>query len=351
MTASRRKIVRFNLWTSPRFDELLNASPAVALQVLDLHAPEEANWQALASADIYHVSAAKDDVPPCWQVTENLLARCPNLLCVSSSGAGYDTVDVAACTRHGVLLVNQSGGNAIAVAEHAFGLILDIKHRITESDGRLKQSGRLTREDLMGHDIHGLTLGLVGLGNIGRRMAKLGEAFGMRVIAHDPYVSDSEARARGAEPVSFDDLLAQSDVVSLHCPRNQETLNLFDAATFARMKQGSTFISTARGGIHDEAALYAALVSGHLAGAGLDVWQVEPPPAGHPLLTLPNVVATFHTAGVTHEARHNTHTIAAQQILAICAGQPAPRIINPEVLSVFTDRFSQTDQALTVAGT
>jgi len=338
----RKKIVRFNLWTSPRFDELLKASPAVELQVLDLHAPDELNWQALAQADIYQVSAAKDDVPLQWQVTEALLARCPNLLCVSSSGAGYDTVDVAACTKRGVLVVNQSGGNAIAVAEHAFGLILDLKHRITESDVRLKKKADgLKRENLMGHDIHGQTLGLVGLGNIGQRMAKLAEAFGMRVIAHDPYLSDSEVRARGAEPVSFDELLAQSDVVSLHCPRNRETLNMFDATAFASMKRGATFISTARGGIHDEAALHAALVSNHLAGAGLDVWEVEPPPHDHPLLTLPNVVSTFHTAGVTHEARHNIHAIAAQQILAICAGEPAPRVINPEVLPVFAPRFSR----------
>jgi len=338
----RKKVVRFNLWTSPRFDELLNASPAVALQVLDLHAADEANWQALAQAHIYQVSAAKDDVPLQWQVTEALLARCPNLLCVSSSGAGYDTVDVAACTQQGVLVVNQSGGNAIAVAEHAFGLILDIKHRITESDARLKKKPNdLKREDLMGHDIHGQTLGLIGLGNIGQRMARLADAFGMRVVAHDPYLSDSEIRARGAEPVSFDELLAQSDVVSLHCPRNAETLKLFDTAAFARMKRGATFISTARGGIHDEAALYTALVSGHLAGAGLDVWEVEPPSHEHPLLTLPNVVSTFHTAGVTHEARHNIHAIAAQQILAICAGEPAPRVINPEVLPVFTARFAQ----------
>jgi len=336
-----RKVVRFNLWTNPSFDALLNASPAVELTVLDLDGPEDVNWRHLAEADIYHASAAKDDLPLRWQVTEDLLARCPNLLCVSSSGAGYDTVDVAACTRHGVLVVNQSGGNAIAVAEHAFGLILDVKHRITESDYRLKNPDRPTREDLMGHDIHGLTLGLVGLGNIGRRMAKLGEAFGMRVIAHDPYLSDADIRARGAEPVAFDDLLAQSDVVSLHCPRNQETLNLFDAAAFTRMKQGSTFVSTARGGIHDEAALHAALVSNHLAGAGLDVWEVEPPPVDHPLLALPNVVATFHTAGVTHEARHNTATIAAQQILAICAGEAAPRVVNPEVLPVFTERFAK----------
>jgi len=340
---SPRKVVRFNLWTSPRFDELLNASPLVALQILDLHAPEEANWQGLADADIYHVSAAKDDVPLHWQVTEALLARCPNLLCVSSSGAGYDTVDVDACTQRGILVVNQSGGNAIAVAEHAFGLILDLKHRITESDIRLKKAAsQLKRENLMGHDIHGQTLGLVGLGNIGQRMAKLGDAFGMRVIAHDPYLSDAEARARGAEPVSFDALLAQSDVVSLHCPRNRETLKMFDAATFARMKRGATFISTARGGIHDETALHAALVSNHLAGAGLDVWEVEPPPLDHPLLTLPNVVSTFHTAGVTHEARHNIHTIAAQQILAICAGETAPRVINPEVLPIFAARFART---------
>jgi len=336
-----KKVVRFNLWTNPSFDALLTANPGVELTVLDLHGPEEYNWRCLSNAHIYHVSAAKDDLPLRWQVGEDLLARCPKLLCVSSSGAGYDTVDVATCTRHGVLVVNQSGGNAIAVAEHAFGLILDVKHRITESDQRLKKPGKFTREDLMGHDIHGLTLGLAGLGNIGRRMARLGEAFGMRIIAHDPYLSDAEIRARGADPVSFDDLLAHSDVVSLHCPRNAETLNRFDAAVFARMKRGATFISTARGGIHDETALYDALACGHLAGAGLDVWHVEPPPVDHPLLTLPNVVATFHTAGVTHEARHNIATIAAQQILTICAGQPAPRVVNPEVLPVFRERFAK----------
>jgi len=336
-----RKVVRFNLWINPNFDALLNASPFTELTVLDLNGSEDVNWHHLAEADIYHASAAKDDLPLRWQVTEDLLARCPKLLCVSSSGAGYDTVDVAACTRHGVLVVNQSGGNAIAVAEHAFGLILNVKHRITESDYRLKKPERPTREDLMGHDIHGLTLGLVGLGNIGQRMARLGAAFSMRVIAHDPYLSDSEVRARGAEPVGFDELLVQSDVVSLHCPRNFETLKLFGTGAFARMKRGATFISTARGGIHDETALHAALVSGHLAGAGIDVWEIEPPPLDHPLLTLPNVVSTFHTAGVTHEARSNIATIAAQQILTICAGEPAPRIINPEVLPVFTERFAK----------
>jgi D-3-phosphoglycerate dehydrogenase len=151
----------------------------------------------------------------------------------------------------------------------------------------------------MGRVLRGRTLGLVGMSEIGRRVAALGRAFGMRVLGSDPGLDAEEMARRGAEAVSFDELLRQSDIVSLHCPRNAHTVGLMNAARFASMKLGAIFISTARSGIHDEAALGDALASGHLAGAGLDVWEQEPPPPTHPLLALPNVVATFHTAGVT----------------------------------------------------
>jgi len=133
--------------------------------------------------------------------------------------------------------------------------------------------------------------------------------------------------------------VARADIVSLHCPRDASTLRMFDARRFAQMKPGAYFVTTARGGIHDEAALAAALESGHLAGAGLDVWQPKPPPLDHPLLRLPNVIATYHTAGVTHEARRNVATMGSEQIVQVLRGERPPRLVNPEVWDRFRARF------------
>lgn len=339
MANSPKKIVRLNLWTDPSFDRILSASPDVTLKVLDIEDPEETNWQHLSQADIYHISAAKDEVPPTWLVTRELIRRCPNLICVSTSGAGYDTVDVQACTEAGILVVNQAGGNANSVAEHAFGLMLAVSRRIVESDTKLKTEAGFSREDLMGRELSGKVLGLVGLGHIGRRTAQLAQAFGMHVLVSDPYLDDDAIKARGGVRVSLDELLASSDIVSLHCPLSSDTVGLFDAKAFQKMKLGALFISTARGGIHDEAALHDALASGHLAGAGLDVWQVEPPASDHPLLSLPNVVSTFHTAGVTHEGRKNVATMAAEQILEICTGKEPGRMINKTAYPQFCARL------------
>lgn len=190
----------------------------------------------------------------------------------------------------------------------------------------------------MGHEISGRTIGLVGIGHIGTRVAALARAFGMQVVAFDPHLTPEEIERRGAQPVSFEALLAQSDFVSLHCPRDASTLKMMNADTFARMKRGAIFITTARGGIHDEAALVQALRSGHLAGAGVDVWDQEPPPLDHPLLSMDNVYATFHVAGVTHEARRNMGAISAQQIVDVLAGERPPRLINPEVWPAFEKR-------------
>jgi len=334
-----KQVVRLNLWTDPSFDRIVGGSPATTLTVVDLAAPPDAIRAQLGQADVYHVSAAKDEVPAPWQVTRELIAHCPRLVCASTSGAGYDTVDVDACTEHGILVVNQAGGNAASVAEHAFGLMLAVARRIVESDHLLKTRSGFTREDLMGRELNGQTLGLVGIGHIGRYAARLGQAFGMQVLAADPYLDAAEIQARGATPVQLDELLASSDIVSLHCPRTAQTRNLFGAREFRSMKRGALFISTARGGIHDETALYDALAAGHLGGAGLDVWNVEPPPRDHPLLTLANVVSTYHTAGVTHEGRRKVATMAAEQIVALCAGTLPSRIVNPEVLPAFQRRL------------
>ena len=335
----KKQLVRFDFWIDPVFDRMIAGANDVAMTVCDFSDSDDKNWQTMREAHAYHICAARDEVPQQWQVTDALLERMPNLLCVSSSGAGYDTIDVQACNRHGVLVVNQSGCNADSVAEHAMGLLLSVKHRITESDRVMRQAAYGTREDLMGHEVRGLTMGLVGVGNIGRRVALLAKAFGMRVLGHDPYVSDEELIERGVEPVSLDTLVEQSDVISVHCPRTTETMNLFDAKRFAAMKPGAVFISTARGGIHDEAALTDSLERGHLSGSGLDVWTVEPPASDSRLLQMPNVVGTYHTAGVTHEARRNAARMAAEQLLDVFAGQRPPRLINPDQWDTFLKRY------------
>ncbi len=334
------RVVRLDVWTDPCFDEILAQDGAVSLDVLQRSGDQQHNLELLSKADIYHISAARDEVPPDLQVTIDLIHRCPRLKFVSTSGGVYDTVSLDACSAAGILVVNQAGGNAQSVAEHTFALMLALARRFPESSHALRHSSGFTREDLMGNELSGKTLGLVGLGHIGSRVARLGGAFGMAVLACDPYLEDQEIFARGAQPVAFDTLLASSDIVSLHCPRTHETLGLFNAARFQQMKRGALLVTTARGDIHIESDLYDALVAGHIRGAGLDVWSVEPPPPDHPLLTLQNVVPTYHTAGVTHECRRNVAALAAQQILQICQRKVPTRMVNPETYPRFSVSFA-----------
>ena len=336
--AALKRVCRFNVWIDPAFDERLRAEPDIDLQVGDLQGPEDSLRALLAQAHVFHVSPARNELPLHWHVSDALLAECPNLLAISSGGAGFDTVDAAACTRAGVAVVNQVGGNARAVAELAIGLMLAVSRKICVSNRLLRTARGFTRESLMGHEIGGATLGLIGIGHTGRAVAKLARGFDMRVLAHDPLLPDAEIRSRGAEPVDRARLLAESDIVSLHCPLDDTTRGSFDARAFAAMKPGTLFITTARGGIHDEAALAAALTAGHLAGAGLDVWTPEPPPLDSVLLQLDTVVATYHTAGVTHEARRTVAAWGAEQIIGLLRGETPPRLVNPEVWPAVLER-------------
>ena len=339
MAANPKIVVRFDFPYDPAMDERFAREADIELRTCDRAAAEEKTWSELADAHVYLISSAKDELPRQWFVTAELLARCPKLLCVSTSGAGYDTVDVDACSKAGIIVVNQAGMNAGAVAEHTLGMMLSLSKRIAECDRRLRRERGFAREELMGRDISGKVLGIVGIGHIGTRVARLADAFGMTVLAYDPYVDAKEVARRGARPVTLDELLAQSDVVSIHCPRNAETLGMIDARAFARMKNGAMLVTTARGGIVDEAALYAALQSRHLSGAGIDVWDREPPPLEHPLLTLDNVIATYHTAGVTVEARRNMAAQAAEQIVGLLKGGRPPRLVNPQVWPAYRARF------------
>ena len=336
------RVVRLDLpLDAATFDGAMAAAPEVQLTVQRAHGDDEGTTQALAQAQVYHVASARDDLPAHWFVNAALLHRCPALLAVSAYGAGYDTVDVAACTAAGVAVLNQAGSNAAAVAEHTLGLMLGLNKRISESDRRLRRGERFTRADAMGRDLAGATLGLVGIGHAGRRVAALAQAFGMTVLAFDPLLAAAEIERRGAEAVPLPRLLQRCDVVSLHCPLHATTRGLFGTAEFAAMKPGALFISTARGGIHDEDALHQALVSGHLGGAGLDVWQVEPPPLLHPLLQLENVLATAHTAGVTRGSRAAMASMAAAQIIGLAHGEAPSRFVNPEVWPQMAARLAR----------
>lgn len=336
----KKKVVRSGTWTNPVFDRMLGNEADIDLEVFPLTAPDKDNLKILGQAHVYHLMASRDDLPRQWHVTEELLRHCSGLLCVSSSGAGYDTIDVEACTSRGIAVLNQAGGNAMSVAEQAIGLMIAVSRRLCEQDRRLRAGERFAREDVMGFDISGRTLGLVGLGHIGTRVANMARAFNMTVLATDPYLSADDIVQRGAAAVSLEEVLARSDILSLHCPRTRETMGMINAQAFKRMKKGALFITTARGGVHDEEALFDALKSGHIAGAGLDVWSVEPPPADHPLMSLPNVVATHHTAGVSHDARYNIAKVAAEQIRTVLKGERPPRLVNPEVWPVYLDRFA-----------
>lgn len=315
--------------------------PALEVVRMTLDDGVEAALKVLETCQGYYVRASRDELPKPMHVHDELLGRLPNLLMAASQGAGYDTIEPAACTRAGVLLVNQAGGNAEAVAEHAVGMMLSLLKRFGECHAAMREGRAQRREEFMGRNLYGKTVGIVGIGNVGTRTAAiLNAAFHCRVLAYDPYVDAATVADRGAEKV--DDLatmLGQCDIVSLHCPLTPESRAMMAANAFAAMKPGSVLVTTARGSIHDEAALVAALKSGHIAAAGLDVWEQEPPPGDHPLLSLSNVICTQHTAGVTHESRSMITRIAAEAFSDFAAGRFPPRIINPAVKVRVAERY------------
>ncbi len=342
MTPNTKRVFYVKYVAAPRFAEVLATRPDVTLQKLENDSPPAVADPVLAAAHAFQIGAARDELATEFHANEALLARAPNLLLVSSNGAGYDTVDVDACTRAGVLAVNQAGGNKEAVAEHVLAMLLCLSKRLIEADRRSRRERVFDRTSLMGTDVVGKTIGIVGIGHVGSRVAELCRGlFRMRVLACDPYLTADQIAARGAEKVALERLLREADVVSINCPRTRETTDMIGAREFALMPAGALFITTARGGIHDEAALAEALRSGHLAGAGLDVWATEPPRLDHPLLAFDNVVVSPHTAGVTREARDNIARLAAEQILDIFDGKPPARALNPEVWPVFARRFEQ----------
>ncbi len=343
MTVNNKRVFYVKYLAHPVYEEILKARPDVRLDRLENESPDTMAAPILSAAHAYQIGAARDELAPHFHVHDDLLRRAPNLLIVSSNGAGFDPVDVDACTAAGVLVLNQSGGNANSVAEHALGMLLTLSKRILEADRALRRDANVNRNALMGNEAKGKTIGIVGIGNVGRRIAELCKGLlHMKVIAYDPYLSADEIAARGAEKVELDDLMRRSDFVSISCPLNKDNRGMIGARQFALMQPHAFFITTARGFIHDERALYDALRDKRIAGAGLDVWDKEPPPPEHPLLQFDNVLASPHTAGVTKEARENMGRIAAEQILDALDGKRPPRLINPEVWPAYVKRFERT---------
>ena len=248
---------------------------------------------ALVDADALIVRSAT-------RVDAELLAGSPRLKVVARAGTGVDNVDLDAASARGVLVVNAPGANSISVAEHALALLLSSARSVPQADALLK-AGRWEKKRLLGVEVRGKTLGVVGLGRIGREVVHRAHAFGMRCIAHDPFIASQVAADLDVELLELDELCAAADFITLHVPATGPQ-PLFTAERLARCKPAARIINTARGALIDEAALADAIERGALGGAGLDVFQVEPPPDDR-LLRLPQVVATPHIAGSTHEAQ------------------------------------------------
>ncbi|MFQ5735014.1 MAG: phosphoglycerate dehydrogenase, partial [Planctomycetaceae bacterium] len=246
--------------------------------------------------------------------TARVIESCPQLRVISRSGVGYDAVDLAACDKAGVVVATTPGVNHHSVAEQTIALLMGVARGFPELDRMVREDRwkRIPRPRVMGS-----TLGIVGLGWIGRAVAFRGVAFGMKVIAYEPCPPQEFLEQWPVELTEFDDVLARSDYLSLHCFMSDENRHMMNAETFAKMKPGSVLINTARGGLVDEAALFDALTTGHLRGAGLDVFETEPLPLDSPLLTLDNVLLAGHVAGLDNESLYDTLEMVADTIIQL----------------------------------
>lgn len=273
------------------------------------------------------------------------LDRAPNLLIIARSGVGYDKVDLPAATARDIAVVNAPDAPTISTAEQALALMMTVARNIkgiTNELDRMLESG--VRKNIWGSyvawEMHSARLGLVGLGRIGGHVSGIAKAMGMKVAAYDPYCAAERFAMLGVEQAnSLEELLACSDFVSLHLPLNEDTRKLMNAERFGQMKPGSVFINVSRGGHVDEAALTAALDSGHLFGAGLDVTDPEPPLAGNPLLGRDNVVITPHVASATVAGRPRLFIHAIEQIVQVFKGERPPHLLNPEVWAATRARW------------
>ena len=296
---------------------------------------EQRGWNiVLTTKETLNAEIADADaliVRSATKVSAELLDKAPKLRAVGRAGVGVDNIDLEAATKRGVLVMSTPGGNAVSVAEHTLALLLALAKQVPRLDKAIHE-GRWEKSSAAGTELRGKTLGLIGLGRIGSEVAVRAEAFDMRVLAYDPYISEAAAREISVDLVPLDNLLAESDFISLHTSLSSATQKIINAATIEKMKRGARLINAARGELIDEAALAEALKSGKLAGAAVDVF-VEEPPKNSPLVGLPNLIATPHVAGSTAEAQEEVGTQIAVQVKDYLAEGIIRNAVNLPVLS------------------
>jgi len=274
--------------------------------------------ELLRGAEIYVVSNAR--------IPREVIEGSPDLALIAKHGVGVDNIDLAAATECGVLVTNAPGANAISVAEMVFASMLCLARQIREIERGVHEG---VWRAVMGRELHGRTLGIIGLGNIGKRVALRARAFGMRVFAYDVLDYSEFCQEHEVEAVSLDKLIAESDVVTIHVPLTPVTRHMIGAPQLARMRSGSILVHTARGGVVDEDALYEALASRHLSGAAIDVFECEPLGASR-LKSLDNILLTSHIAGLTEEAVERVGRQTLDNVLAYHAGRTPRDLVNPE---------------------
>ncbi len=275
---------------------------------------------ALAEADAVLVRSAT-------KITREALARATRLKVIGRAGVGVDTIDVDAATERGVAVMNAPAGNTVSAAELAFALLLALIRKVAAAD-RSMRAGEWDRTSFSGTELHGKTLGLVGAGRVGGEVARRARAFGMRVVAYDPFLSADAALEMGAELLPLDAVLRQADVLSLHVPLTDKTRGMLGDAELALIKPSAVIVNAARGGILDEAALLQRLTDGRIAGAAMDVFDQEPLAADHPLRRLPNTVLTPHLGASTEEAQINVAVEIAEAVRAALVEGDYSRAVN-----------------------
>lgn len=293
----------------------------IGLPYKPLTADEEAHWAG-------ELQGAGGILLRSGYITASLLDRLPDLKIVAVHGAGVDPVDIEACTARGVQVTNAPGANANAVAELVFGLMLAHLRQIPASAHKAMAEKAWDAARHTGGELRGRTLGLVGFGQIGKRVALIAQAFGMTVAASDPVVSDTDMQADGVQPMQLNDLLAASDMISLHAPAIPATRHMINAKSIAMMKPDACVINCARGALVDEVALAAALRAGKLGGAALDVLDGEPPDPASPIYGAPNMLLTPHMAGSTFECLDAIAATTAADIARVLKGEPPVHPVN-----------------------
>src|SRR5450631_350649 len=266
------------------------------------------------------------------QVDRSVLAQAPTLRVIGRAGVGVDNVDLDAATHAGVLVMNTPGGNAISVAEHTLAMMLAMARHIPQANASTR-AGKWEKKKFMGNELRGKTLGIVGLGSIGREVVKRARAFEMRIVAHDPYVTSTIAHDLGVELLDLPKLYAAADYLTLHVASTPETQGMLSREAFAQMKDGVRIVNCARGELVDEAALVEALASGKVADVSLDVFSVEPPPAGFPLFAAESVLATPHIGGSTEEAQEIVGVRIAEPVVEYLTHGVAISAVNMPALS------------------